>query len=72
MAKYCYHTVCDSPEGTCGNEIEGMYDAYCLKHMNQYPCTECNHTSTEHEDPDTQHWENCQKCDCKGYKGELE
>lgn len=73
MAQLCPH-IKGNGNGECGKEIEGMYDPYCLYHMNQYKCTICNHTTTDHEDPETQEPEHCHKrgCKCKGYRGDLE
>jgi len=77
MGCFCEHILDEQTvdgKTECGNEIEGMYDEYCLMHMNQYPCTKCNHTTTEHEDKSTQEREHCHKkgCKCKGYRGELQ
>lgn len=73
MGLYCQHIDEEDENDVCGNEIEGMFDPYCLHHMNMYPCKKCKHTSDEHDNKKTQEAEHCHHkgCKCKEYKGEL-
>ena len=71
MALYCEHSMPSRKE--CGKEIEGMFDGYCLKHMNTYKCSTCNHTPNSHDNIQTQEREYCHEKDCKclEYVGEV-
>ena len=71
MALYCDHSMITRAE--CGREIEGMYDGYCLRHMNMYKCYRCDHTPNSHDNKETQEREYCHKrgCKCHAYTGEV-
>ena len=75
MALYCEHPVDSANDdwNECGKEIEGMYDGYCLKHMDTYKCSTCNHTPNSHDNIQTQEREYCHEKDCKclEYVGEV-
>jgi hypothetical protein len=67
------YSHCGDSDEECGQEIEGMYDNYCLKHMNMYKCEECNHTPDNHDNISTQKREHCHEigCKCNSYIGEV-
>ena len=67
------HSHCSESDEECGQEIEGMFDDYCLEHMNMYKCWTCKHTPDSHENIKTQERERChvRGCKCNAYFGEV-